>query len=525
MKNNRFKTIFNKRMAYTFILICVCGTSCNDMLELNPVDFYSDDTFWQKPSQAIEAINACYRTLNHNDLHGSDMCPMFNYENLTPNSYHKDNSYNTRDFARGVHTSTTQGMNLVIWRGCYRGIGRCNSVIDKVPDIEMDETLKRRIIGEAKFLRAYFYWTLNVVFNGVPLVLTFPNTSEKVTEMGSLPRSSYEQVKAQIIKDLDEAAPVLETQYTRAEDGRATKGAALALKARVLLQDLDYQGTVGACEALFALNRYSLYPNYNGIFRQANAGNSEVIFDVRWVYPTFIPQFDIIHAQYATVAPVQGLIDAYQMTDGKSYTESPLFDAANPFANRDPRLTQTIAWIGKPWRNRANGATFADFHQTGYAFIKYTEYNATTSGTLSNSTTPFVILRYADVLLMYAEALNELQGATAAVYQAVNDVRGRESVNMPPLPAGLSKEAMREAIRLERRIELAGECDYFYAIRRWKTIETVMNESVHASPYFPPDCNGQVMETRSFNPQRDYFWPIPYTQIDLNPALVQNPNY
>jgi len=497
------------------------------MMNVTLVDFYTDDTFWNTSSQAIEAINACYRALNESDLHGSGGDAIFNYENLTPNSFHKDNSLNARDFARGVQTGTTLGMNWNTWRGCYRGIGRCNNVIDRVPNIEMDANLRNRIVAEAKFLRAYYYWKMNVVFNGVPLVLEGA-TQENVDRLGQLPRSTYEQVKTQIIKDLDEAAPALEIRYAAAQDGRATRGAAYALKARVLLQSYDYAGTIAACEALFALNRYALYPNYNGIFRQANIGNSEVIFEVRWRYPDVSHSYDIYHGQYQIQVPVQGLIDAYQMIDGKSihesiYTPNP----ADPSENRDPRLTQTVAWLGKPWRGRT--AVFSDFHQSGYTFVKYTEYTATTTGTLTGSNNPYIELRYADVLLMYAEALNELSADGSVVddkaYKAVNDVRGRESVNMPPLPEGLTKEEMRAAIRLERRIEMAGEGDYFYAIRRWRTIETEMNADVYAGVFPPTAVNGQVLESRKFNKDRDYFWPIPYTQIDLNPNLVQNPNY
>ncbi|CAK7038448.1 MAG: SusD-like protein P25 [Petrimonas sp.] len=489
--------------------------SCNDMLNTTSKDFYIEESFWQTSQHAMDAITGCYRVLNETGMYGEYTINMF--ECMTPNAFHKDNYYSTRDFATGSHTETTLGMNQITWRVCYRGIGRCNNVIEKVPDIVMDEKLKNRIIGEAKFLRAFYYWKMNAVFHGVPLILSSPNLEKDA----SLPRNSYEEVRNQIIKDLDEALPVLETKYSRADDGRATKGAALALKAKVLLQDLDYAGTKAACEDLFSLKRYELFPNYNGLFRQANTGNSSVIFDVRWKYPFTNCNYDLFHGQYNTQAPVQELIDAYQMIDGKSIADSPLYDPSNPFENRDPRLTQTIAWVGKPWRNRT--ATAADFHQTGYAFIKYTEYNATSTGTINNSDIPYVVLRYADVLLMYAEAVNELEGPVKSVYNAVNEVRGRESVNMPPLPLNLSKEQMREAIQLERRIEMAGEDDYFYAIRRWKTVEKLMNGSVHTSSI--PPYSGAVIETRTFNPDRDYLWPIPYTEIDLNPNLTQNPGY
>ncbi len=502
---------------YIIILFIIHGliTSCVDLLNTEPKDFYVEDSFWKTSNHAIDAINGAYRALNHNDLYGEYVWNM--YECLTPNAYHKDNYYNTRDFAVGAHSETTLGLNLVTWRGAYRGIGRCNSVIDNVPKIEMDENLKNRIIGEAKFLRAFFYWKLNSVFHGVPLVLTSPN----VEEHALLPRNTYAEVKDQIIKDLDEATLVLEKEYSQKDDGRATKGAALALKARVLLQDLDYKGVKSACEKIFELNKYKLFPNYNGLFRQANIGNSEIIFDVRFKHPELYANYDIYNTQYNIQVPVQELIDAYQMIDGKSILESDLYDPSNIFKNRDPRLEQGILWVGKPWRGKI--ATAADCHQTGYSFIKYTEYNATTEGTLSNSEMSFVISRYADVLLSYAEATNELEGPVESVYKAVNEVRGRESVNMPPLPSGLSKEKMREAIRLERRIEMAGEEDYFYAIRRWKTAEIEMNGSVHTSSI--PPYKGAVIETRKFDASRDYLWPIPFTEIDLNPNLKQNPKY
>ena len=119
---------------------------------------------------------------------------------------------------------------------------------------------------------------------------------------------------------------------------------------------------------------------------------------------------------------------------------------------------------------------------------------------------------------MYAEALNEVSGPNQDVYSSINRVRQRPSVNMPPLPSGLSQEEMRESIRHERRIELAGESRYFFDIRRWGTINTVMNQPVY-------NYKNDVIQNRSFNPNRDYYWPIPYTEIDLNPSLEQNSGY
>lgn len=500
----------NKSYYLVIVLLAILLPSCHHLLETEPTDFYSQETFWQTSQHAIEGLTASYQALTHDELYNAQTPFMF--EAMSPNAFNYDNQRLANDFARGVHSATSLGMNAAMWRGCYRGIGRCNMVLDNVPGITMDEDLKSRILGEAKFLRAFYYHRLNELFNGVPLILSQPNAQEQA----NLPRNSHAEVLAQILKDLDEAASVLPVSYPASDGGRATKGAALALKARVLLQQQNHAEVVATAEEIFALNQYALFPDYNGLFRKANQGNSEIIFDIRFKAPEVTNIYDIIMAQYSTQAPLQDLVDAYQMVDGQSIEDSELYNPDQPYASRDPRFSQSIVYIGAPWRNRT--ATTVDLHQTGYTFRKFTEYNETTLGTLVNSDVNYVEIRYADVLLMYAEALNELEGPVAGVYNAINEIRSRPSVEMPPLPPGLSQEEMRTAIRLERRIELAGEGSYFFDIRRWGTIEQEMVGTIY-------NYQGNIIQTRNFNPERDYYWPIPYTEIDLNPNLEQNPNY
>ncbi|HLT86336.1 MAG TPA: RagB/SusD family nutrient uptake outer membrane protein [Sphingobacterium sp.] len=499
-----------KTIYVIFALSTASLVGCSDMLDTQPTDFYSQDIYWKNEQHVLDALTGCYQALTHAELYNAQTPFMF--EAMSPNAFNYDNQRNANDFAAGVHNATTIGMNDAMWKGCYRGIGRCNTLLSNIGNAEMNEDLRTRVIGEAKFLRAFYYQRLNVLFHGVPLMLDEPNPDEQAT----LPRNTYQEVRQQILDDLDDAAVVLPVSYPAAEDGRATKGAAWALKARVLLQDHEYPEVVNTIEQILEINRYELYPNYNGIFRKANEGNQEIIFDIRFRAPELVNTYDIIMAQYSTQAPVQGLVDVYQMKDGLSIQESPLYNPQDPYKNRDPRFEQSIVYIGAPWRNRT--ATTADLHQTGYTFRKFTEYNETTPGTLTNSETNYVEIRYADVLLMYAEALNELSGPTEDVYAAMNSIRTRPTVEMPPLNEGLNKEEMREAIRLERRIELAGEGSYFYDIRRWKTIEEDMNKPIY-------DYQGKLIQNRQFDPARDYIWPIPYTEIDLNPALEQNPNY
>jgi starch-binding outer membrane protein, SusD/RagB family len=499
-----------KKLKYIFISI-VFLAGCNDLLDTNPSDFYTADTFWETSGHALEALTGCYQVLVSTDYYGSGS-PAHRWEVLTPNAFNYNNELATRDFSMGAASATTLGINNNIWVGSYRGIGRCNNVLENIQGIDMDADLKERIIGEAKFLRAFYYFHLNEVFGGVPLIVDAPNADEH----SNLPRNSYEEVLSQILQDLDDAADVLPVSYSSSDGGRATKGAALAMKARTLLQNHRYNDVVNTIDELFNLNQYSLFPDYNGLFRKANEGNSEIVFDVRFNAPEVTNNYDIFMAQYSTQAPLKDLIDSYQMIDGSSIEESELYDPENPYVNRDPRFAQSIVYLGAPWRNRV--ATDVDLHQTGYTFRKFTEYNETTVGTIPQSDVNYVVIRYADVLLMYAEALNELNGPVQEVYDAINDIRTRPTVEMPEIPANLDQEEMREVIRLERRIELAGEQSYFFDIRRWGIAEDVMNAPIrnHA---------GNVIENRSFNPNRDYIWPIPFTQIDLNPALEQNPGY
>lgn len=499
------------KITYILILMIVFVAGCNDLLDTEPTDFYTEDTFWQTSDHVFEALTGCYNVLVSTDYYGSGS-PAHRWEVMTPNAFNYNNELATRDFSLGAATGTTMGINNNIWVGSYRGIGRCNTLLENIDDIEMEADLKDRVIGEAKFLRAFYYNTLNEVFRGVPLILSAPDPGEHSNQ----PRDTYEEVLSQIYEDLDDAAEKLPISYSSSDEGRATKGAALALKARILLQNHDYSEVVATIDEIFALQEYGLFPDYNGLFRKANEGNSEIIFDVRFKAPEVTNNYDIFMAQFSTQAPLKDLVDAYQMIDGQPIEESDLYDPDDPYNNRDPRFTQSIVYLGAPWRNRV--ATEADLHQTGYTFRKFTEYDETTVGTISPSDVNYVVIRYADVLLMYAEALNELEGPTKQVYDAINEIRSRPTVEMPDIPAGLSQEEMRETIRLERRIELAGEHSYFFDIRRWGIAEEVMNAPIrnHA---------GNVIETRSFNPDRDYIWPIPHTQIDLNPALEQNPGY
>lgn len=518
------------------LLVLITAGSCKkDLLNTSPTGKYNEDNFWESEAAVEAALSGCYSPLTEDGLFGGDATPLWE-ETATPNAFNYSNAMGFNLIAEGRHQSSDDGIIPQRWHDSYKGIGRCNAFLANVDRVEMSESTKTRMKGEAFFLRGLYYFMLENYYGGVPLILEKPNLDTQA----DLPRNTREEVVVQIIKDLDEAAAILPAKkYTGGNVGRATKGAALALKARVLLyeasplfnasNDLNkWKTAADAAKAVVDLagTGYGLYDNYRELFLPQNENNKEVIFDVQYIFPGLGTSFDLIGKQYNTNAPLLGLAQAYQMKNGRP-TSDPLsgYDPNNPYANRDPRLYGTIFYPGDVLMEQVVDED--RFAVTGFGMKKYTIYDrgpapAGMSDLKSGqSETNFIVLRYADILLSYAEALNEFSGPSLEVYNALNKVRQRPSVNMPailPVPVPHTKEQLREIIRYERRIELGGEGLYYNDIRRWKTAEVVLNAPIRA-------YDGSQIEVRTFDAQRDYFWPIPLAQRDLNPALGQNPNY
>lgn len=463
-----------------------CGMySCKkDFLQTTSTDTYYETNWWQTQVQAISSMNGCYAALRNDQISGTSA---LREENLSPNSFGfgADSPLDVGDHNSGNHNAF-----YAKWNANYNGIGRVNTLLDNIDRVKMDATLLNRLKGEAYFLRALFYSNLVNYFGGVPLILESPNLEKH----RSLPRNTRQEVINQVLTDLDNAASVLPVSYTGADIGRATKGAALALKARVLLYEGKWPEAAMTAKEVINMGYYRLFPDYRGLFFPENEGNREVIFDVQYKSPEYINSYDLVIELQINIAPTLDLVNSYFMKDGKSIQESPLYDPAKPYENRDPRLHQTVVIPGYMYRGGIVNTT--KYFSTGFGFKKYTTYKDNVAqSSITNSEINFIVLRYADVLLMYAEAQNEIAGSDASVYDALRLIRLRAGI--PDVPAGLSKDQMREVIRRERRIELAGEARYYNDIRRWRTAEVVLNRT---------DLNskGQVVQKRSFNPQRDY---------------------
>ncbi|SFF17272.1 RagB/SusD family nutrient uptake outer membrane protein [Spirosoma endophyticum] len=503
MKNYRFNALI---IGLLFLL----QSSCQNDLVVNPKDQYSETTFWVTQADALAGLSGCYNALFD--------CQSWFYETdmITANGLAYNATNGTDAIARGVHTPIT---DLITgrWIQAYRGVGRANTFLAKIGKINgMADELKNRTIGEAKFLRAFFYLGLVDCFGGVPLIVDEPNLATQAT----LPRNTKEEVVTQILKDLDEAIPVLPDTYSAGSDlGRITKGAALALKARVLLYNGRWADAATAAKTLIDRKTFTLFPHYRNLFLLANERNSEVIFNVEYQSPRFLHNLDYDSYLLNRPAPTRNLADVYLMTDGKPKEESPLYDPAKPFENRDPRLLQTIYPVDYKFNGRVTAAN--NVPTTGFGLKKYTNLTdneaqpapATNTGQIN-----IIFIRYAEVLLTYAEAQNEAVGPDASVYDAINTLRKRASVNMPNLTTGLSQADMRTQIRRERRVELAFEGLYYSDIKRWKTAEIENNKPVL-------NYLNVVVGQRSFNKDRDYLWPIPSTQTQINPSLAQNPGW
>ena len=451
-----------RRKIYKMICVavaCMSLIACDSWLDVDPSDQYSTETFWKTKEHASAGIMGCYNALKPwRSLHTME------FDMLTANAMPYNEANGTQAIGKGEHLSTTALIGS-LWKNCYVGIGRTNTFIANVGGVDMDE-------------------------------------SEKVN---------------QIVKDLEEAAAVLPDTYASSDLGRATKGAALALKARTLLYNSRWAEAAQAAKQVMESGVYQLFNDYRHFFSEDNKYNCEVIFDIEAKLPEYPTDYDQNIWRLNRPAPLKELVDTYLCIDGKTIEESPLYDPTRPYENRDPRLLKSIVCIGYPYLGKT--ITKEDVATTGFGVKKYTSYeDDVTIPLVERSAFNFILIRYAEVLLTYAEAQNEASGPDQSVYDAINQLRRRPDINMPEVPKGLTKDQMREVIRRERRIELTFEGLYYSDILRWKTAEKENNGMMH-------NYDGIEVVKRSFNPKRDYLWPIPYNQTVLNPNLEQNPNW
>lgn len=458
-----------------------------------------------------------------------------------------------------------------IWANNYRYIAQENSFFENianVPGLSADD--KNRLTGEMKTLRAFRYFTLVEHYGGVPIITRTYGLNDDF----SASRNTVDECFQFIIGQLDSAITLLPAIATNA--GTIDQGVAMSIKSRVLLyyasplfntsNDVTrWQKAADAAKAVIDLGRYSLVPwsDYKSMFIKFNPANKENIFitinqagipseghqdDYPWPGLTFeycVMPFS--RGGNIMYTPMQQMVDSYEMVNGKSITDaSSGYDPQNPYVNRDPRLDIDIFHQGSTLNQSTidfRNPDGIDFNQnqtvTGYLLAKFVDpsvYDATGSTIGSGQgNQPWIYMRYAEILLNYAEAINEAQGPALA-YAPINLIR--ERAGMPDLPTGLSQTQMRLRIQNERKVELAFEEHRFWDVRRWKIagvvnnftamgVSVTQNGSVLHYSYVIPNTGGNLDydPVRVFKDPANYFFPIPMSEIAADPQLTQNPGY
>ena len=520
MLNNKFLVC----LFFSGVIIC-SGCLKQSFLDKQPSDKLTNEHFWNSQKDAELALAGAYSALRTPAFAiDNSSFSSFQLEGLTDNAYCNSTLDSYTDISRGILTPTTGGIVSRVWDDAYIGIAHANwflGNLDKVSNLSEED--RARMQGEALFLRAFLYNELTMLYGDVPLVLESLGYDKAVFSIKKSPKAA---VVDQIIADLEIAAKGLPNLAYGS--GHPVRGSALALKARVCLYNEKWSEAAKSAKMVIEEGKFSLADSYQGIFWGDQDNNPEIMFSVKAVSPNATHNLDLLYGSRFAMVPLHSLVDAYEMRDGSKPVSPvvPSFYDPNDrmqnsfYKNRDPRLKLTIFTPGDPWaynpvkgfnneeKFKAESPSVNNLGIRKYINLTVDDGNSGPAG----SSQDIVKIRYADVLLMYAEAMVEIgDGKTSdvAALDAINQVRGRADVQMPPKTAPLT----REQIRNERRVELAFEGLRYYDIKRWKIAKEVLDGV--------KDPGGVVRKFET----RDYFWPVPQSEVDKMGVDFQNPDY
>lgn len=558
--------IMNK--IFRYLLPVTLLTACSK-LDLNPPAQASTQTFYSNQTELELAINDLYRL----DFWGNDD------ENSSDNLWYRTTGGNSVTF--GTMTSD-DGTALSLWTNAYKAIARVNAFIankDKAAN-NTSASVITRLEAEGRLIRAYEYARLITHYGDVPFLTEPTDLSEATT----LERTEKSKILDFILSELDFAAANLPDSYSASDVRRLTKGAALAVKARIALYMENWDVARDAAAAVMQLNVYKLHSDYSQLFLKAGETSQEIIISVprdqaQQVFngAGYVQDYICRNAGgYGAYVPTRELFDAYECTDGLPIDESPLYDPHDPFKNRDPRLTSTVVefntqWLGFSYQPHPDTLTVFSTKQnsrvsnkdtravanfaspTGFLWKKGIDQSWADRLAEDNDA---ILYRYAEILITYAEAKIELGEVDASVLDAVNQVRARAygvapaQVNLYPAVTTTDITQLRKIVRRERRVEFAKEGLRYMDLIRWKLAEKALTRPVIGLPdpakqdrskwpfpgVTPLDDDGmadysgfgddvKVVAQRAFDKNKQYLWPIPSIEIRVNSKLTQNPNY
>ena len=549
--------IMKSKILFGFLLSTLFFVACKkDFLDRAPLDELIDETFYTNEETLQLAVNGCYAYLK-----GKATVDMENLGDNTLNSSVNDyQRIGSGNFANDLGTLNSE------WATDYDGIRRCNAFLENYVKAEGREGVKESMAGEVRFIRAYLYFYLTQFYGDVQLITkTLLITDAEVNGT----RNKKAEVVDFILKELDEASVKLPLTQTGVNLGRITRGAALALKARVALYNQKYDVAEKAAKDVMDLGIYQLYTAgtpataYNDFFtykgKLKNGTNKETILARMYLTDVSVHNMSReahVPDQASRWNPTKSLVDAYLSSDGLPIDKSPLYKEDtydNLFKNRDPRMTQTILAPGAAWGGRQDGknltstATWGIFTVpkwisnklgsvtiTGYYFTKYVELS--TVALVGRDENDIHLIRLAEVLLTYAEAKLEQGKLTQAdIDLTINKLRqrvGMKAMNIAELTAaGMD---LKNEVRRERRVELALEGQRYFDILRWKQGSLLAQDikgmkkslAFRASDVanLPADAQGYIIayKGRVFTDPKNYLWPISLTQTQRNPNLGQN---
>ncbi|QRQ99882.1 RagB/SusD family nutrient uptake outer membrane protein [Dyadobacter sandarakinus] len=516
--------------SYSYILLAMLATglgSCREFLKEEPESFLSEDQYYKTQTDAINAVNAVYFFLNsggsniqtpYNTLFNTGMNMAGDDEDPGPGATNPD----VRSLSVLAHSSSNLRI-YEIWQQHYAAIKKANVALEKIPTINFDDALKQRLLGEAKFLRALYYFNLVRLYGDVPLVTEY----QKFVDAGAyeIAKSPSTEVYALVEKDLTEAAAVLPASYGSPDVGRATSGAARALLAKVYLtkasQPLNlathYKDALARAEEVLSAADggtgtygYDLNANYAEVFLPAFKNNKEHLFSAQFKsnslnqgnseYPrSILSGVPGLNGNYAH------MVRFYTQGTDKFFSIYKLFRPDDK--RRDVTFTRSFT---SPTNGRKYALPIANTSVTADSTPFWNKWRDPASSAVTNQSASNVpILRYAEVLLIHAEAENEANGPTAKAYKSINRVRSR--AGLPALTPGLSKDQFRDSVYLDRRLELT------YEYQRW--FDLIRLKDATGKSTFVTNLH-KVGKTNAADKHRLY--PLPQSEIDNNKLLVQN---
>lgn len=518
-----------------FILL-ISGGCADEFLDFFPEDKMTSANFPVNEDDMELLLNGLYSQVRERTLYNEGFFAFGVLDGATPNGFNWGNLPITK-IGNGQLSATDGGIVNFRWTRAYAIIFRANYLLKAMEDVELDADVKAKLTGEAHFLRGLAYATLVESYGGVPIILELISTEEA----REIARSSEEETWNQAISDYDVAIANLDLDAPKV--GRATKGAAMAMKMRALLYQGKFNEVITIADQIIELGKYSLFPSYEGLFQLENENNQEVIFDVQYIRGEYsqgsrLDQFTGTGTGSWTrgtrYVPTEDLVNAYERIDGSpgKYFESEI-DLDNPYDGWDPRLKVTVVVPGSYYL----GYRYPNYLYPGGAYNhpgnrikhlstrKYREDSEADLAPTDQSDLNNIVMRYADVLLSKAEALIESGGSVDEATALINQIRTeRDDVKMTPITTGLSREEARAKLRHERRIEFALEGLYWMDIKRWHKMDGFLNDIY---PIEIKDHNGSVIETKFPDGYKEHFslLPIPNSELSLNENLVQNPGW